>query len=258
MFRVCGRWQFSRCSPTSVGLAARRFRRRRRLLRDCRLLRHCESAANRRGDRHGVAGKILRGAAAPHRPSRGGRPGADRCRGFVPPLLPAVLALPFGPASSIHHLIEVPGRCSTRLRYRNAMVSPMRHVAILLLSWHTGCRVAAPVTSPRGAALRARPVPDDHRDRHSNREAPPGRLGACRYLLIPAPLCSPTPTPNAWSPPTGCRATWAGPGLAIVESDEDVLLYDTGHIPGAVKIDWHTDLNDPHVRTTSPASSSPS
>ncbi|PRC48819.1 sulfurtransferase, partial [Mycobacterium sp. ITM-2017-0098] len=38
------------------------------------------------------------------------------------------------------------------------------------------------------------------------------------------------------------------PGLAIVESDEDVLLYDTGHIPGAVKIDWHTDLNDAHVR----------
>jgi len=38
------------------------------------------------------------------------------------------------------------------------------------------------------------------------------------------------------------------PGLVIVESDEDVLLYDTGHIPGAVKIDWHTDLNDPHVR----------
>ena len=38
------------------------------------------------------------------------------------------------------------------------------------------------------------------------------------------------------------------PGLAIVESDEDVLLYDVGHIPGAVKIDWHTDLNDPLVR----------
>ncbi|MBI3692915.1 MAG: sulfurtransferase, partial [Mycolicibacterium aromaticivorans] len=38
------------------------------------------------------------------------------------------------------------------------------------------------------------------------------------------------------------------PGLAIVESDEDVLLYDIGHIPGAVKIDWHTDLNDPQVR----------
>jgi thiosulfate/3-mercaptopyruvate sulfurtransferase len=32
--------------------------------------------------------------------------------------------------------------------------------------------------------------------------------------------------------------------VRIVESDEDVLLYDTGHIPGAVKIDWVTDLND--------------
>ncbi|MRG58589.1 sulfurtransferase [Agromyces sp. CFH 90414] len=38
------------------------------------------------------------------------------------------------------------------------------------------------------------------------------------------------------------------PGLAVVESDEDVLLYETGHIPGAVKVDWHTDLNDPVVR----------
>ena len=38
------------------------------------------------------------------------------------------------------------------------------------------------------------------------------------------------------------------PGLAVVESDEDVLLYETGHIPGAVKVDWHTELNDPVVR----------
>nr|WP_246314207.1 sulfurtransferase [Kineococcus aurantiacus] len=38
------------------------------------------------------------------------------------------------------------------------------------------------------------------------------------------------------------------PGLVVVESDEDVLLYDTGHIPGAVKIDWHTDLNHPTRR----------
>ncbi len=38
------------------------------------------------------------------------------------------------------------------------------------------------------------------------------------------------------------------PGLVVVESDEDVLLYETGHIPGAVKIDWHTDLNDPVER----------
>jgi thiosulfate/3-mercaptopyruvate sulfurtransferase len=38
------------------------------------------------------------------------------------------------------------------------------------------------------------------------------------------------------------------PGLAIVESNEDILLYDTGHIPGAIKVDWHTELNDPVVR----------
>ena len=38
------------------------------------------------------------------------------------------------------------------------------------------------------------------------------------------------------------------PGIVIVESDEDVLLYEVGHIPGAVKIDWHTDLNDPVLR----------
>jgi len=38
------------------------------------------------------------------------------------------------------------------------------------------------------------------------------------------------------------------PGLVIVESDEDVLLYDTGHIPGAIKVDWHTELNDQITR----------
>ncbi len=34
------------------------------------------------------------------------------------------------------------------------------------------------------------------------------------------------------------------PNLRVVESNEDMLLYDTGHIPGAIKIDWTTDLND--------------
>src|SRR5215207_1814117 len=38
------------------------------------------------------------------------------------------------------------------------------------------------------------------------------------------------------------------PGLRIVESNEDVLLYDTGHIPGAVHIDWRLDLQDPIIR----------
>ncbi len=38
------------------------------------------------------------------------------------------------------------------------------------------------------------------------------------------------------------------PDVVIVESDEDVLLYEVGHIPGAVKVDWHTELNDPVQR----------
>jgi len=36
--------------------------------------------------------------------------------------------------------------------------------------------------------------------------------------------------------------------IRIIESDEDVLLFDTGHIPNAQKIDWHADLNDALVR----------
>jgi thiosulfate/3-mercaptopyruvate sulfurtransferase len=38
------------------------------------------------------------------------------------------------------------------------------------------------------------------------------------------------------------------PKVRVLESDEDVLLYDIGHIPGALKIDWHNDLNDALVR----------
>jgi len=38
------------------------------------------------------------------------------------------------------------------------------------------------------------------------------------------------------------------PGVRLVESDEDVLLYELGHIPGAVKVDWVADLNDPVTR----------
>lgn len=38
------------------------------------------------------------------------------------------------------------------------------------------------------------------------------------------------------------------PNVRIVESDEDVVLYDVRHIPGAVKMDWVGDLNDPVVR----------
>jgi thiosulfate/3-mercaptopyruvate sulfurtransferase len=38
------------------------------------------------------------------------------------------------------------------------------------------------------------------------------------------------------------------PNIKIVESDEDVLLYEVGHIEGAVKIDWQTDLQDQLIR----------
>lgn len=35
------------------------------------------------------------------------------------------------------------------------------------------------------------------------------------------------------------------PGIRIIESNEDPLLYTSGHIPGAVEVDWTKDLNDP-------------
>ena len=48
---------------------------------------------------------------------------------------------------------------------------------------------------------------------------------------------------------TGWVAEHIGePGLVVVESDEDVLLYDSGHIPGSIKVDWQTELNDQVTR----------
>ncbi len=35
------------------------------------------------------------------------------------------------------------------------------------------------------------------------------------------------------------------PGVRLVESNEDPLLYPSGHIPGAAEVDWARDLNDP-------------
>jgi thiosulfate/3-mercaptopyruvate sulfurtransferase len=45
-------------------------------------------------------------------------------------------------------------------------------------------------------------------------------------------------------------AEWAeanleAPGVVFVEVDEDTSAYDAGHIPGAVKIDWKQELQDP-------------
>lgn len=38
------------------------------------------------------------------------------------------------------------------------------------------------------------------------------------------------------------------PSIRLVESNEDILLYSTGHIPGAVHIDWRSDLQDQTIR----------
>ncbi|GIJ36790.1 sulfurtransferase [Micromonospora andamanensis] len=45
-------------------------------------------------------------------------------------------------------------------------------------------------------------------------------------------------------------AEWAeknldAPGVVFVEVDEDTSAYDSGHIAGAIKLDWKTDLQDP-------------
>ena len=38
------------------------------------------------------------------------------------------------------------------------------------------------------------------------------------------------------------------PNTRLVESNEDILLYSMGHIPGAVHIDWRADLQDQTMR----------
>jgi thiosulfate/3-mercaptopyruvate sulfurtransferase len=55
-------------------------------------------------------------------------------------------------------------------------------------------------------------------------------------------------TPDVLVDSEWLAANLDAPGIRIVESNEDLLLYDTGHIPGAVHIDWRRDLNDQTVR----------
>ncbi|MCL4455228.1 MAG: sulfurtransferase [Deinococcus sp.] len=40
----------------------------------------------------------------------------------------------------------------------------------------------------------------------------------------------------------------ADPGIRVLEVDEDILLYETGHIAGAQKVDWQGDFWDPVMR----------
>jgi len=71
----------------------------------------------------------------------------------------------------------------------------------------------------------------------------------------PTPLAAVTPieTRGYAHPEVLVSTEWVAarlddPSVVLVESDEDLLLYETGHIPGAVKIDWVDDLNDGLVR----------
>jgi thiosulfate/3-mercaptopyruvate sulfurtransferase len=44
------------------------------------------------------------------------------------------------------------------------------------------------------------------------------------------------------------EAHLADPSVVFVEVDEDVSAYDKGHIPGAVRVDWKSELQDPIIR----------
>jgi thiosulfate/3-mercaptopyruvate sulfurtransferase len=58
---------------------------------------------------------------------------------------------------------------------------------------------------------------------------------------------------NGYAKPVLVSTEWLAdhlkdPGLVVAEVDENPDLYDEGHIPGAVKLHWREDLQDPVVR----------
>ncbi|HZD25453.1 MAG TPA: sulfurtransferase, partial [Alphaproteobacteria bacterium] len=63
-----------------------------------------------------------------------------------------------------------------------------------------------------------------------------------------------TATSNGYANPSVLVSTdWVAehkddPGIVLAEADEDILLYDTGHIPGAIKLDWTDELQDQLIR----------
>jgi thiosulfate/3-mercaptopyruvate sulfurtransferase len=94
------------------------------------------------------------------------------------------------------------------------------------------------------------------------RAASPG-AGARRTVPSAEEVAMSAPTSAPPVPPIGERGyaqpdvlvstDWVAehlgdPGVRLIEADEDVLLYEVGHIPGAVKVDWVADLNDPLTR----------
>lgn len=71
------------------------------------------------------------------------------------------------------------------------------------------------------------------------------------YSGIPA---DPSPAFAGYANPQRlCSTEWlsaniGNPQMKVVECNEDLMLYAIGHIPGALKLDWRGDLNDPDVR----------
>jgi thiosulfate/3-mercaptopyruvate sulfurtransferase len=57
-------------------------------------------------------------------------------------------------------------------------------------------------------------------------------------------VSQPYASPNALATTAWVAEHAADPNVRVLESNEDVLLYDVGHVPGAQKIDWQADLND--------------
>ncbi len=68
-----------------------------------------------------------------------------------------------------------------------------------------------------------------------------------------APSAPPIPDRGYAHPEVLVSTDWVAahlddPKVRLLESNEDMLLYSTGHIPGALKLDWVDDLNDPLTR----------
>ena len=115
--------------------------------------------------------------------------------------------------------------------------------------WRRGSSGGSPVRSSGDHVLAKRPAAGARSDSRAA-EARGVALPVCPFPPISAPEFEGYAHPDRlvttdWL----AKQIEAGtPGLVIVESDEDVLLYDTGHIPGAIKVDWHTELNDQVTR----------
>ncbi|QFQ02991.1 Putative thiosulfate sulfurtransferase SseA [Corynebacterium urogenitale] len=63
--------------------------------------------------------------------------------------------------------------------------------------------------------------------------------------LDPSPALEQYTHPNKLVTSAWLGARLGTPGLKVVESNEDSLLYDIGHIPTATRINWAKHLNDP-------------